>query len=142
MVQKKEMTADFEQLTYNKELLRASWDRQLEIFKNLSKTRVAANGFYNLISWMEMWYSEWFFVHSAMWRLFISKPTPEGKLNYQQTLLIEFDPITSLYTLEYSDWDTINLGDDTEKAILWKSTCFENEVNAKFIEFMRWHKDW
>lgn len=142
MVQKKEMTADFEQLTYNSELLKASWEKQLAIFKNLSKTRADEHGLYDLISWAKMWYSEYFFVYSCMWRLFISKPTPEGKLNYQQTLMIQFDSRNSLYEMEYSDWDIINPEDDVKDAILWKTKCFENELKPQFIKFMQWNTKW
>lgn len=144
MVQKKEMTADFEQLTYTGEMLKDSWEKQLVIFKKLEKTRIAEYGISNFIDWilLNKYYSEWLFVSSSMWRLLISMPKPDGKLNYQQTLEIQVDPKTSLFTMEYSDWDSINTKSDYEKAITWKTKCTNIELVTKFVEFINWNKDW
>lgn len=144
MVQKKEMTADFEQLTYTSEMLKDSWKKQLAVFKNLGKTRIAEYGISNFIDWilLNKYYSERLFVSSSMWRLLISMPKPDGKLNYQQTLEIQVDPKTLLFTMEYSDWDSIDTKNDYEKAIIWKRKCTKLELITRFIEFINWNKDW
>lgn len=144
MVHKKEMTADFEQLTYTSEMLKNSWKEQLVIFENLSKTRITEYGLSNFIDWIirTAYYSERLYAGSSMWRLLIRMPKPNGKLNYQQTLEIQVDSKTSLYTMKYSDWDIIDNRDDYEKAVVWKTKCTQIELINKFIEFIHWNKDW
>ena len=97
----------------------------------------------NFIDWiLRTGYSEELFSHSSMWRLLISKPNPEGKLNYQQTLKIQFDIKNSLYEMEYSDWDTIENENDDEKAVIWTTKCTGIELINEFLEFMKWNKKW
>ena len=110
MVQKKQMTADFEQLTYNGEMLKDSWKAQRELFQKLKTSKTPQYGMVSFIDWFLMfdWYSTKLFAGSSMWRLLMSKPDPNGKLNYQQTLTISWNYKTLMYILEYSDWDIID----------------------------------
>jgi len=143
MIQKKEMTEEFEKLTYNSEMLKKSWKDQLVLFEKLNKSKISEYRFANFINWiLRTRYSEELFVASSMWRLFISMPKPNGKLNYQQTLKIEFDNGTGLYEMEYSDWDTISDKDDYELAILWRRKSAGNELINNFLEFINWNKRW
>ena len=76
-----------------------------------------------------------------MYSLLISKPI-KGKLNYQQTLSIEYDEKCELYSMKYSDWNVIDSREDYKNTVLWKSKCSNVELPAKFIEFIDWNKDW
>jgi hypothetical protein len=143
MVQKKEMIAEFEKLTYNSEMLKNSWKNQLVLFKKLNKSKISDYEFTNFIDWiLRTRYSEELFAGSSMWRLFISMPNQNGKLNYQQTLKIEFDNGTGLYEMEYSDWDTISAKDDYKKAIIWTRKSTGIELINNFLEFINWNKNW
>ena len=143
MAQKSKMTAYFEKLVYTSDILRSSWEDQLVIFKNLKITRTPNQGISNFIEWiLRLHYSEALFASSSLWRLMISKPTTYGKLNYQQTLKIEFDSRIALYTMEYSDWDTIDTKEDNEKAILWKTKCTWIELVPRFKDFLHWNTQW
>jgi len=143
MVQKKEMTAKFEKLTYNSEMLKNSWKNQFVLFEKLNKSKISDYEFTNFIDWiLRTRYSEKLFASSSMWRLLISMPNPNGKLNYQKTLKIEFDNGTGLYEMEYSDWDIINHKDDYKKAILWTKKSTGIELINNFLEFINWNKNW
>lgn len=134
------MIAEFEKLTYDSEMLKSSWKNQLIIFEKLNKSKIADYGFTNFIDWiLRTGYSNELFAGSSMWRLLISKPTIDGKLNYQQTLKIEFDNATSLYSMEYSDWNTIDSSEEYEKAIIWKRKCTKLELITNFLEFIKWN---
>jgi len=144
MAQKKEMTAEFEQLNYDSKMLKNSWEEQHLIFQNLEKSRISEHGISDFIDWIlrTEYYSERLFAGSSMWRLLISMPEPNGKLNYQQTLEIEVDSKTLLYTIKYSDWDNIKDKNDYEKAVIWKTKCTKLELVTKFVEFINWNKKW
>ncbi len=137
------MIAEFEKLMYNSEMLKNSWKNQLDLFEKLNKSKISDYQFTNFIDWiLRTRYSEELFAGSSMWRLLISKPNPNGKLNYQQTLKIEFDNGTGLYEMEYSDWDTISDKDDYKKAILWTRKSTGIELVNNFLEFINWNKNW
>ena len=137
------MIAVFEKLTYNSEMLKNSWKNQLVLFEKLNKSKISDYQFTNFIDWiLRTRYSEELFAGSSMWRLLISMPKPNGKLNYQQTLKIEFDNGTGLYEMEYSDWDTISNKDDYRKAILWTRKSTGIELINNFLEFINWNKNW
>ncbi len=137
------MMSEFEKLTYNSEMLKNSWKNQLVLFKKLNKSKISDYEFTNFIDWiLRTRYSEELFAGSSMWRLLISMPNPNGKLNYQQTLKIEFDNGTGLYEMEYSDWDTISDKDDYKKAILWARKSTGIELVNNFLEFINWNKNW
>ncbi|WP_156168960.1 hypothetical protein [Kordia jejudonensis] len=124
-------------------MLRKSWENQLSFFKRLENTRVPEHGISNFIQWMLLNdYSKTFFAGSSMWQLLISKPTPNGKLNYQQTLSIQFDSRISCYKMKYSDWDIIDTEEDYEKATCWETTCIAIELVPKFLEFIHWNTKW
>lgn len=143
MVQKREMISEFEKLTYDSQMLKNSWENQLVIFEKLKNSKITNYGFTNFINWiLKTDYSNELFAGSSMWRLLISKPTNDRKLNYQQTLKIEFDNRTSLYLMEYSDWNTINNPEEYKKAILWKRKCTAIELISIFLEFIKWNKHW
>ena len=113
------------------------------LFKKLNESKIKDYGFTNFINWiLRTRYSEELFAGSSMWRLFISKPTTEGKLNYQQTLKIEFDSVTSLYKMEYSDWNIIDIAEDYEKAIIWTRKCTGLELISNFLEFIELNRNW
>ena len=137
------MTAKFEKLTYNSEMLKNSWKNQFVLFEKLNKSKISDYEFTNFIDWiLRTRYSEKLFASSSMWRLLISMPNPNGKLNYQKTLKIEFDNGTGLYEMEYSDWDIINHKDDYKKAILWTKKSTGIELINNFLEFINWNKNW
>ncbi|TCI85463.1 hypothetical protein [Tenacibaculum sp. M341] len=143
MVKKKEMKTGFETQIFNREMLKSSWKNQLIIFKKLNKSKITDYGFTNFIEWvLKTDYSNELFAASSTWRLLISKPLPNGQLNYQQTLKIELDFETLLYSMEYSDWDFIDNKEDTYKPITWKKKCIGIELIANFIEFINWNKTW
>ena len=142
MVQKNQMTADFEQLTYTAKLLKDSWEDKHTYFKLFASHGTVDHGMTDFISWIiQTNHSERLFAGSSMYRLLISKPK-NGKLNYQQTLSISFDKPTGLYTMQYSDWDTIDHEKDYKDAIQWKSKCTGIELAARFLEFLEWNKSW
>ncbi len=142
MVQKHKMTAAFEQLTYNAELLRNSWRDQLKSFELFASNGSVDRGLTDFINWMcGNSHSEELFAGSSLFTLLISKPK-NGKLNYQQTLAINFDLGTGLYEMKYSDWDTIEKPEDSKDAILWKVKCTGIELPMRFIQFMKWNKSW
>ena len=76
-----------------------------------------------------------------MGTLLISKPT-NGRLNYQQTLAISISEEKGKIELEYSDWDKINNRDEWRNAILWKAECYEDKLKDKFLQFIKWNKNW
>lgn len=136
------MTADFEQLIYNGEMLKNSWKNQMKHFEKFASNGTVDKGVIDFITWiLTTNNSEKLFAGSSMWNLLISKPKNK-KLNYQQTLKIQFDNRTSLYEMEYSDWDSIDKEDDYEKAIIWKTKCIGIELPIKFLEFIKWNKNW
>lgn len=142
MVQKHKMTANFEQLTYNDEMLKNSWEKQLINFKVFKSNKTIDNGMIDFINWiLQNSYSQNLYAGSSMYTLLISKPKI-GRLNYQQTLEIKFDILTKLYDLKYSDWDTIDSPEDSKNAILWKFKCTGIELSTRFLEFMEWNKNW
>ena len=141
MVQKHEMTADFEQLTYTKEMLKECWEKQIDSFKLLVNAGWTDNRILDFIYYMTTTsYSSVLFPGSSLGTLLISKPK-DGKLNYQQTLAIKYDNTTDLFTMEYSDWDLIESADDTKK-IQWNIKCSGIELGQRFQDFLAWNKDW
>lgn len=142
MVQKHEMIAGFERLTYSSEMLREEWNEIIERFKliiNGGWTDESVLGFINYI--LQTDYADRFFPGSSLGTLLISKPE-KGRLNYQRTLAISFDRQASIFRMTYSDWDTIASEDDGSKAVLWTAECSGNELQFKFDEFMKWNKNW
>lgn len=136
------MTADFEHLTYNREMLNDSWKNQLSYFENFVRNGMVDKGVTDFITWiLRTDNSKRLFAGSSMWNLLISKPK-KGKLDYQQTLTIKFDNKTALYDMEYADWNTINNKEDYRQAVKWKSKCQGIELPIRFLEFIKWNKNW
>ncbi len=142
MVQKHEMTADFEKVIYTPDMLKQCWEKQIGNFTTLSKAGWTDFSILDFIHYIRTTtYETNLFPGSSLGTLLISKPKG-GYLNYQQTLSISFDKITGLFTMKYSDWETINSSDDSDKAILWIAKCAGIELGQKFQDFMLWQKNW
>ena len=142
MVLKHEMTADFEKVKYDPDMLKQCWDEQIDNFTTLAKagwTHISIIDFIHYIQTTN--YNTTLFPGSSLGKLLISKPK-DGYLNYQQTLSIDFDKTTGLFIMKYSDWDTINSADDYQKAILWTVKCPGIELVQKFQDFLKWQKNW
>lgn len=142
MVERHKMIADFEQLTYNDEMLKECWDEQIISFESLVAAGWTDTRILDFINYLRKTsYASVLFPGSSMGNLLISKPK-NGKLNYQQTLAIKFDRSTDLFLMEYSDWDLIDSRDDTKKAIQWNIKCSGIELAQRFQEFAEWNKNW
>jgi hypothetical protein len=142
MVQKHEMKADFERVVYSPDVLKKCWDKQLDNFTTLTNAGWTHFSIVDFIRYMQTTtYSAILFPGSSLGTLLISKPKL-GYLNYQQTLSISFDSTTGLFTMQYSDWDTINSVDESDKAILWTAKCPGVDIAQKFQEFLKWNKNW
>jgi hypothetical protein len=142
MIQKHKMTADFEKAFYSRDMLKHCWDEQLEYFTTLTKSGWTHFSILDFIRYIQTTiYATILFPGSSLGTLLISKPK-DGYLNYQQTLAISFDRTTELFTLQYSDWDLIESADDSAKAILWTVKCPGIELGQKFLDFLKWKKNW
>src|SRR5690349_16500952 len=136
MVQRKEMTSDFEKLIYDAAMLRDAWHKFQRTATMLVHGGWTSNDILSFIEWIKnSEYSSQLFPGSSMGTLLISKPR-NGKLNYQQTLSISYDNQTRLFTMKYSDWDLIDSPEESEKAIQWTATCPGGDLNRNFIEFI------
>lgn len=142
MVEKHKMIADFEQLIYTPEMLRKEWGKFPAHFKGLISGGWTNMSVVNLIEYILLTkYADQFFPGSSIGTLLISKPK-KGKLNYQQTLAVSVDNLTNKISLQYSNWDTIDKSEDSEKAILWRKDCSEDQLIEAFEEFIKWNKSW
>jgi hypothetical protein len=142
MVQKNTMTADFEKLTYDSEMLKEVWSQNLITANKLVEAKWTSPYLLPFIEWINgTIYSGIFFSGFSLGNLLISKPI-FGKLNYQQTLSIKYDNQTDLFTMEYSDWDLINSTEEYNEAIIWTLKCPGNELGRHFIDFLKWNKNW
>ena len=143
MIQKHEMTADFEKLTYDATMLKDAWKGALDSATLLVNSKWTSYHILNFINWIidGSPYSSLFFPGFSLGKLLISKPI-NGKLNYQQTLAISYDNQSDLFTLQYSDWDLIDSKDDFEKAIQWVVKCPGADLGRHFLEFLQWKDNW
>jgi hypothetical protein len=143
MIQKHEMTADFEKLTYDATMLREAWKGALESARLLVNSKWTSYHILNFINGIidGSPYAGILFPGFSVGKLLISKPI-NGKLNYQQTLAISYDNQTDLFTLQYSDWDLIDSPDEFDKAIQWAVKCPGTELIMHFQEFLQWKNNW
>lgn len=142
MVLKHEMIADFEKVKHTPEMLKQCWEEQVASFAALANIGWVHFAIVDFINYVRTTvYETTLFPGSSLGTLLISKPN-DGFLNYQQTLSISFDNTTGLFTMKYSDWDTIDSKDDFEKAILWTVKCSGIELGQKFQDFLDWQKNW
>jgi hypothetical protein len=142
MVQKHEMLADFEQLTYSPEMLRSAWDKIADTFKLLIAAGWTTNDVLELINYIRTTdYASQLFPGSSLGTLLVSKPR-NARLNYQQTLAVKVDDAKTKVILKYSDWDTIDKREDWEKAVIWTTECSGEKLREKFDEFIVWNKNW
>ena len=142
MVEKHKMTADFEQLTYDNEMLKTAWKQSLYSADKLVKANWTSHHLLSFIEWINgNSYTGILFPGFSLGTLLISKPK-NGKLNYQQTLAIKYDNQTDLFTMEYSDWDLIESKEESEKAIKWTLKCPGIDLGRHFIEFLNWKQNW
>jgi len=142
MVLKHKTKAGFEQLEYGPLELKECWNKALEDAKMLVEPKLTSYDLLTFIEWIQNTnYSKLFFPGFSMGTLLISKPK-DRKLNYQQTLSIQYYRENSMFKLSYSDWDTIERKEDREQAILWEHHCPGSALSQEFLEFIKWNKNW
>ena len=142
MIQKHDMTADFEKLTYSAAALKKVWKEIQNKAQRLVDAGWTSYHILSFIDWINQTpHSGILFPGFSMGELMISKPQ-DGKLNYQQTLSISYDNRIDLFTMQYSDWDKIDSRDEYEKAIQWKVKCRGIDLCRYFLEFLKWNKNW
>tara|TARA_Y100000590_G_scaffold394408_1_gene473546 strand:- start:430 stop:873 length:444 start_codon:yes stop_codon:yes gene_type:complete len=143
MVQKHEMTADFEQLSYSSEMLMNAWDGVSETYEELRYSNFASNELYEFVNWIrKTTLSQLLFPGISLGQLLISKSDEHGRLNYQKTLKIGLNQQTGNYDFSYSDWDLIREGSDWGKAIVWAKSCQTDQLRNCFEEFLAWKPEW
>ncbi len=136
------MKAEFEQLTYTKEMLKEIWEKQIEKFKLLIDGGWTEKKILDFINYLNSTsYSSVLFPGSSLGTLLISKPKC-GRLNYQQTLSIKYENLTNLFIMEYTVWDLIDSDDKTKKEIRWNIKCTGIELIPRFHDFLAWNEEW
>jgi hypothetical protein len=142
MIEKHELSADFEKLTYTPDMLHDWWKKFYISYQYLLPGGFTSQEIVDLVKYIsESNFSYQLFCGSSLGRLLISKPR-QGKLNYQQTLSIEKEWNSNVIKLTYDDRDILNKGDNTSNAILWTTECSGEQLFDKFNEFISWNKSW
>ncbi len=137
------MIADFEKLAYSGEMLSIAWDDVFKIYKQLEHSNFTTVELLELITWIKSTsLSKFLFPGMSLGRLLISKPDKQGKLNYQQTLTIAYNPKSDNYDFTYSDWDIINTKSEYQKAIIWRLACKRDHLITGMETFLEWKPEW
>jgi len=143
MVLKHELVSENEQHLYTPAMLQVAWDKLVPYFQSFLDTPFSNEAVIGLVEYLSTsQYATRFYPGSSLGTLLISKPEPDGRLNYQRTLAISVDNNTNLIQLEYSDWDTIDDEADWKKAIIWTATCEGPELKTTFEAFIAWNTAW